>query len=1086
MPMPPEMPSLHPTATAEQPRLLLVVPCDDVALALRRGLPSTARRVATAGAALAALDAEAFDAVVLLDADEAAADALRNAHPAVPLVEGPDIGAVEPEPVLRAAREAIARVTLAARAEAAERRFARAFEGSPVPAAFVSLEPVTAGRVLRANHGMAALLGTDPEALAGSELHAHAHWEDRQRAQAAFAGGGDHRDLGVRLVRADGRVVWTQATVLELPPDPQQGRTAIVRMTDVTERRQAERRLREATTALDTAVIGIVRVDPLGRVVWANPAAERLAGSLPAGQDWLAGAGPSERLLVDAAVTRMLDEGRAEASCRLRGRDCEVVLVRVLDDDGALLGHVAFLRDVTERVAAERRYRAVVESTQDAVLLLGRDGLQYANAAAAHVLGSGEAAERIVEEVADAPVAPGRPVQRDVRLDGGRWGLLTATAVAGGDGDVLVIVRDITDRKRSELALAERALHDPLTGLPNRALLLDRLEHALARRGDAVGLLFVDLDRFKRINDELGHEAGDEALRAVVPRLQAAVRAGDTVARLGGDEFIVLCEAVRDEDEAAAVGERVRRTLRGAPLRVGAVEVEVRASIGVATSAGRDVTADALLRDADTAMYRAKEHGGDRVQRFDAAMRARRQDDLELERDLRQAIDRGELTVVFQPIVALPGAEPTGFEALLRWPHPTRGAVSPAVFVPLAERSGLIGRLGRMVLDTACAQVARWRSAHPGAPWARVCVNVSPAQLAEPGFPDLVGIVLERHRVPPGSLTLELTETALLASSTAAGVALDALHARGLRLVLDDFGTGFSSLSHLAAYPVDGVKVDRSFVAGLLDDRGSARPVVEGVVGMAHALGIDVVAEGVETLEQARALAALGCGAAQGFFFARPMPADEAIRWAADPPPAPLPLSGGEELLTLQEATAALGISASTLRRWADSGRLRVVRTAGGHRRVPAGEVARLNQRRTDARRALRLPPPEARPHPALAALVRDEGERLARIVVGRLYEPGAAGVPAGPVGGSALRAWLQAVAAAAEDGDIAAGDRATTTFVRAVVLAGGSAAEALILVEQLGEALVATLARGRHAEEAPGARRLLTALRRRALASTL
>jgi diguanylate cyclase (GGDEF)-like protein/PAS domain S-box-containing protein len=426
-------------------------------------------------------------------------------------------------------------------------------------------------------------------------------------------------------------------------------------------------------------------------------------------------------------------------------------------------------------------------------------------------------------------------------------------------------------RWRGEEDTRHRALHDPLTGLPNRALFLDRLGHALERRaGGTVAVLFMDLDHFKVINDSLGHEAGDRLLCAFAPRLQETLRPSDTVARFGGDEFVVLCEDLGGAEDAVHLAERILAGL-ATPLTVGSHELFTSATIGLAVARAGD-TPEGLIRDADAAMYRAKARGRGRYELFDQAMRERVSERLEIENSLRRALADGDLELHFQPIVALADHSIVGAEALLRWHHPERGWISPADFIPIAEESGLIVPIGEWVLEEAARLALRWPAPAPGASQPQVAVNLSARQVAHPGFAERLGASLDRTGLPPERLSLEITETVLMEEAEAPMEAVRKIKRLGVRLVLDDFGTGYSSLSYLNRLPIDVLKLDRSFIRPLREQGDTTAAIVYGVVTMAEALGMTVVAEGVEEAAQLDKLTALGCDFAQGFLFAQPMP----------------------------------------------------------------------------------------------------------------------------------------------------------------------------------------------------------------------
>ena len=444
---------------------------------------------------------------------------------------------------------------------------------------------------------------------------------------------------------------------------------------------------------------------------------------------------------------------------------------------------------------------------------------------------------------------------------------------------ILGVVRDVTERHELLAQVEFHRHHDVLTGLPNRVRLHERLTEAIAHAGDfgaTVALLLVDLDRFNVVCDSLGHDAGDELLVAVAKRIERVLRFGDVLARVGGDEFAIVCGDVTDPTdptEAVAVAARVLGTF-DEPLPVGDSDMLLQASIGVAIAAGGDDSPERLLRDADAALVAAKRAGRGRVAVFDDDMRTRAITRLQLEKDLHRALVRRELRVHYQPLVHFDGVEVIGFEALLRWEHPQRGLMLPAQFVPLAEENGLIVPIGAWVLDEVCAQVARWNAlAEPGDPPLAMSVNLSARQLAHPDLVATVAEAIGRAGIEPSTLVLEITETVLMDDPELASTILHALRSLGVKLAIDDFGTGHSSLGYLKALPVDCLKIDRAFVSGLAVDPDD-EAIVAAVVRMGHALGLEVTAEGIETLEQLEALESLGCDVGQGFYFARPQPGE--------------------------------------------------------------------------------------------------------------------------------------------------------------------------------------------------------------------
>ncbi len=657
-----------------------------------------------------------------------------------------------------------------------------------------------------------------------------------------------------------------------------------------------------------------------------------------------------------------------------------------------------------------------------------------------------------------------------------------------------------------EEEVKHRALHDPLTGLPNRALFVDRVHHALAlaaRDGGSVAVLVLDVDRFKLVNDTLGHQRGDELLVELGRRLAPHVAASDTLARMGGDEFAVLCEGQPGERGAIEVAQGLLDAL-SAPLVIGDRSTFIAASIGIVVSDGRSHSAETLVRDADVAMYRAKDHGGARYELFDSGMRRRMMERLKLEEDLRGALERDELELYYQPIIDLDRRSIVAVEGLVRWRHPQDGIVLPGAFVPVAEESGLIVPLGRWVLLEACRQLARW-TADPAIDLPCLTVNLSGRQLAEASLPEELAAILRQTGVEPDRLGLELTESVLMEETSSPTAVLQDLKDLGVRLMLDDFGTGYSSLNHVKRFPIEAIKVDRAFCAGVVEDEGD-RHILRAIVSMASAMNVAVVAEGVEGAEQARWLRHLGIGLAQGYAFGRPAPASvieallrdglplERLALAFEPltdepavvpaPPRGLtepnqPAAAGGATVTLGEAAEALGISTSTVRRWADTGRIQVVRTSGGHRRFPASELRRLNSETASATR------PEVRPvalptEPLaiLHELLGGSAGDLAAAVARGLYD-GPPGWFASVPGREQLGTWAAALAGACRSGDYDVALEATRRLITHADLAGATLVERHTFLERFGDATTRTLAdRGATRPELVGARRLFNRLR--------
>ena len=541
---------------------------------------------------------------------------------------------------------------------------------------------------------------------------------------------------------------------------------------------------------------------------------------------------------------------------------------------------------------SRERFRQAFDDAPIGMALTGLDGVvERANAALCGRIGA-DPAGRPLAELVDADDLGGRPFP----ADGGEievryaktaaWGLWHHSLLTGRDGRPEAWIShciDVSKRRFAEDELSWQANHDALTGLPNRELFLARLSGSLGSEG-RVAVLLVDLDDFKVVNDSLGHGAGDRLLSGVAERLCRVLRPGDVIARFGGDEFTVLLPGITSEAYALGVARRLAEALRE-PLVLDGERRYVTASVGVSFSAPSEHDPHALLRDADAAMYRAKEMGKSRCEVFDDSMRESAMERLELESGLRHALDDGELHLVYQPLVTLDDGRISGVEALLRWDHPIFGVVAPLRFISLAERNGLIIPIGAWVLREACRQLAAW-----GDDALSVSVNVSARQLGSTDLVDVVRAALEDSGIAPRRLCLEITETAMMADPGAIGETLSALKALGVRLAVDDFGVGHASLRQLRALlPVDTLKIDKSFVDGITDDADDAA-IVEGVVRLAHSLGLQAVAEGVETADQVAMLRAFSCQTGQGYHFARPAGPDAIARMLSAAPASPRPV----------------------------------------------------------------------------------------------------------------------------------------------------------------------------------------------------
>jgi diguanylate cyclase (GGDEF)-like protein/PAS domain S-box-containing protein len=552
---------------------------------------------------------------------------------------------------------------------------------------------------------------------------------------------------------------------------------------------------------------------------------------------------------------------------------------------------------------SRRFYAALAENSSDAVIvideaglilndapnlatIMGRHGTQTIGLDALELLQPRDpvSARRVLARwwrtsgvVADAEL-------RATHVDGSdRWfGVRSANlTIDPAIGGMVINLRDITDQKRAEKALTHSGFHDSVTGLANRALFHDRLEHALdrtARSGLGVAVVYLDLDGFKVVNDSRGHEAGDQVLREVATRLTRAIRTLDTVSRIGGDEFAILIEeSARVLDEAETVAERVLQALTE-PFVVDVQQIVLSASIGIAIG---DVscTASSMMRDADVAMYKAKTAGKSQWALYEPAMRTAALDRIDLEIDLHNAIDEHQLRLVYQPIIELRSDKIVGFEALLRWDHPSRGVISPDAFIPIAESSGTIVAIGRWVLEEACRTAAQWKRTFP-ATKLTMAVNVSARQLAAPDIVGDVANALVRSGFPAVKLILEMTESVLVKDAETASQRLQALRALGVRVAIDDFGTGYSSLSYLRQFPIDILKIDKSFTDTIVD-RAQIPPIVHGLLELARTLEMSTVAEGIEFEVQRDSLREQGCEFGQGFLFAKPLDADDVVKLLA-------------------------------------------------------------------------------------------------------------------------------------------------------------------------------------------------------------
>jgi diguanylate cyclase (GGDEF)-like protein/PAS domain S-box-containing protein len=657
------------------------------------------------------------------------------------------------------------------------------------------------------------------------------------------------------------------------------------------------------------APVGIVQADARWRILGVNRRFLEITGRAeseilgPAGR-WLKLIHPDDHpVLAEEREAAGSEDREIVTECRVVRPDGELRWVRVRgasirDHTGFVTGYISTVEDVTEwkraeeaRRDSEERFRSAFEHAPIGMGLATKDGRIFgANQAFARMLGrepvelvgmsirdlthpdDWEHNAELIERLFRQDVAGYGMEKRYLHADGHVvWASLSVSLVRDASGEasyMIAQVQDIDDRRAMLERLEHQALHDSLTGLPNRVQVIDRLSKVRRRRGAITAVLFLDVDRFKVHNDTLGHHAGDQLLIDLARRLRAKLRPEDLVARLGGDEFVLVCDGLDSPAAAYRAAQRVLEIVQE-PFRIGGSSVVMTASIGIALVESQDP--EAPLRDADAAMYLAKEHGRARAELFDESLRARTHDRFEVEHDLRQALERDQLVLHYQPAFQITTGALLGFEALLRWAHPTRGLLEPKDFLGIAEETGLIHDIGSWALEIASRQTTCWQTQHPEWGQLFIGVNVSARELADPTFVGNATAIIDRTGIDPATLVIELTETAFLAESTSTENTLRAIQQLGVHLALDDFGTGYSSLLHLKRFPIETVKIDRDFIRGLTHNPED-EAIVASIIDLAHALDLFVVAEGIETAAQARRLTALGCHIGQGHHWAPALP----------------------------------------------------------------------------------------------------------------------------------------------------------------------------------------------------------------------
>jgi len=769
------------------------------------------------------------------------------------------------------------------------------------------------GRILDCNDALAQILGFSSR----EELMQHSapdlYQDPKQRADYIVNLRRERMMTSheISLRRKDGSPCWLIESVHLLDGDPEILEGTVI---DITDRKLAENALRESEERYRLLVErmreGLVQADNDGVLQFVN---DRFCEMLGYTREELVGAKGELLLAYAEDVSLMREKTRMrmrhladQYEVRVRRKDGTVVWLEiggapVVDAAGNVVGSIGVHNDVTERRMAEEalreseaRYRLMAENSTDMISRTSTNGiLLYASDACRRLLGYdpselvGRSIYDFIFEVDREEVrylsslihesGPTTFAYRVEKKDGSLvWFETTSRSVrdalTGKIREIVGVSRDVTERKRVEEQIEYQAYHDALTGLPNRRLFRDRLTVALAharRLKNPLAVMFLDLDRFKVVNDTLGHSTGDELLKAIAARLQASLREEDSIARMGGDEFTVLLADLKTPDDAAKIAQKVLDTV-ALPLQIDGTELFITTSIGIALFPSDGDTAEILLANADHAMYRAKDAGRNSYQLFTPAMNSRALERLSLENDLRHALERGELQLHYQPQINIVSGRVMGVEALLRWNRPGFGLVSPMDFIPIAEETRLIVPIGEWVLREACRQAKAWQGDRPAG--FRMAVNLSPRQFQHSDLPQVIASALELSGLAPGDLELEITESLAMQNTSRTISTLHRLREMGVQIAIDDFGTGHSSLNYLRSFPIDSVKIDQEFVQEI-EASAPDRAIVSAVIGMARGLRLRVTAEGVETDHQLAFLREQGCEEVQGFLFGEPVPA---------------------------------------------------------------------------------------------------------------------------------------------------------------------------------------------------------------------
>jgi diguanylate cyclase (GGDEF)-like protein/PAS domain S-box-containing protein len=785
-----------------------------------------------------------------------------------------------------------------------ERRLRSAFAHAAIGMAIID----TGGTYVFVNQAFCQISGYQDAELRRMKFAATLHPDDRADRLKLF-----HElvtgEIGSyiserRFIRKDGSVVWVRLSIT-VPGEEALPSQVIVFVEDITARKRAEDALRASEErfriAAENASDMIYEWDLRTGEVDVFGSTQKLLGDWPVPvtyDAWKSMLHPQDLQRVLAESARHIQNGeRYSDEYRIVGRNGKIYHYSnrgqaILTSSGRPDKCVGLLTDITESRRAEEaisQLAAIVQCSEDAIIatdvagaittwnagaqtLLGYSSVQAHSLPISTLLASEDLARELLSQIQDGHFSR-LDEASFLRQDGSQVPvLLSVSPIRKSDGQLTgsaIIARDISARKQAEQEMAHRALHDHLTGLPNRMLLGDGLAQSIATADlDASGtaVIFVDLDGFKFVNDTLGHEAGDALLQQVARRLSACIRHGDLLARMGGDEFMLVVNGITEDRIASIVAERLRAALR-ASFFVAHQELFITASMGISIYPRDGMDVSSLRRNADTAMYKAKQAGKDRVHFYTPALGAAVQARLEMETDLRRALDRDELCLHYQPIFTVANSRQTAYEALARWHHPGLGFVPPNQFIPLAEETGLIVRLGEWVLREACVQ-CRWWQDH-GKPLVRVAVNVSPLQFARADFVDTVLGVLDETELTGNLLDLELTESIVMRDIDSAIQKMGRLREHGVRISVDDFGTGYSSLGYLAKLPIDLLKIDRCFVAQIGENDTAVR-LIQGMISLAHSIGKRVIVEGIETADQLEILRDLRCDEVQGYLLGRP------------------------------------------------------------------------------------------------------------------------------------------------------------------------------------------------------------------------